>query len=190
VRRLPRARDTTAGDSGDADVALLFVRCQDGVSHNPAESITEARRGRARARCCDSSIALSLVATSHASCRKARQVRVAFRRSFYLAFADGGMPASETHRSAMTVSALVDVSGSPPSDARYAFGRRALDAAPCRRTLHRHGALQYLRAAGCRRRPGRLGDRRHNSLSGATRSRRSSLERWLIGNALDETRRC
>jgi allantoate deiminase len=43
VRRLPSG----AGHDGQAiqalaDVAMLFVRCKDGVSHNPAESITEA----------------------------------------------------------------------------------------------------------------------------------------------------
>ena len=46
VRRLPSG----AGHDGQAiqaiaDVAMLFVRCKDGVSHNPAESITEADAG-------------------------------------------------------------------------------------------------------------------------------------------------
>ena len=43
VRRLPSG----AGHDGMAiqaiaDVAMLFVRCKSGISHNPAESITEA----------------------------------------------------------------------------------------------------------------------------------------------------
>jgi allantoate deiminase len=43
VRRLPSG----AGHDGMAlkriaDIAMLFVRCKDGISHNPAESITEA----------------------------------------------------------------------------------------------------------------------------------------------------
>jgi acetylornithine deacetylase/succinyl-diaminopimelate desuccinylase-like protein len=43
VRRLPSG----AGHDGMAlkaitDIAMLFVRCRDGVSHNPAESITRA----------------------------------------------------------------------------------------------------------------------------------------------------
>ena len=46
VRRLPSG----AGHDGQAiqaiaDVAMLFVRCKGGVSHNPAESITEADAG-------------------------------------------------------------------------------------------------------------------------------------------------
>ena len=46
VRRLPSG----AGHDGQAiqaiaDVAMLFVRCKNGVSHNPAESITEADAG-------------------------------------------------------------------------------------------------------------------------------------------------
>jgi allantoate deiminase len=46
VRRLPSG----AGHDGQAiqaiaAVAMLFVRCKDGVSHNPAESITEADAG-------------------------------------------------------------------------------------------------------------------------------------------------
>lgn len=46
VRRLPSG----AGHDGMAlkriaDIAMLFVRCKDGISHNPAESITEADAG-------------------------------------------------------------------------------------------------------------------------------------------------
>ena len=43
VRRLPSG----AGHDGMAvsavtDIAMLFVRCREGISHNPAESVTEA----------------------------------------------------------------------------------------------------------------------------------------------------
>ncbi|HEX4884619.1 MAG TPA: M20/M25/M40 family metallo-hydrolase, partial [Casimicrobiaceae bacterium] len=43
VRKLPSG----AGHDGMAlkniaDIAMLFVRCKGGISHNPAESITEA----------------------------------------------------------------------------------------------------------------------------------------------------
>jgi allantoate deiminase len=43
LRRLPSG----AGHDGMAiqalaDIAMLFVRCKDGISHNPAEAITEA----------------------------------------------------------------------------------------------------------------------------------------------------
>jgi allantoate deiminase len=46
VRRLPSG----AGHDGMAlkrvaDIAMLFVRCKDGISHNPAESITESDAG-------------------------------------------------------------------------------------------------------------------------------------------------
>jgi allantoate deiminase len=46
VRKLPSG----AGHDGMAlkriaDIAMLFVRCKDGISHNPAESITEADAG-------------------------------------------------------------------------------------------------------------------------------------------------
>jgi len=43
IRRLPSG----AGHDGMAlksvaDICMLFVRCKDGISHNPAESITQA----------------------------------------------------------------------------------------------------------------------------------------------------
>ncbi len=46
VRRLPSG----AGHDGMAlksvaDICMLFVRCKDGISHNPAESITQADAG-------------------------------------------------------------------------------------------------------------------------------------------------
>ena len=37
--------------SAIADIAMLFVRCKGGISHNPAESITR-RTPRAGAACC------------------------------------------------------------------------------------------------------------------------------------------
>jgi allantoate deiminase len=41
----PPARATTAWRSRLADICMLFVRCKDGISHNPAESITAADAG-------------------------------------------------------------------------------------------------------------------------------------------------
>ena len=118
------------------------------------------------------------------------EVRVAFRRSFYVAFADGRYAcigdASLGHG---PLNALVDDFQVAAVGARIALSvaaRWTPPALPANPVID-IGALQYAaRGRVPQEGLGGLVIGAHNSLSGHAQPAFDALERWLIGNALDD----
>ena len=149
-------------------------------------------RERPRARCCGSSNALNLAASIAGRFvpEGEGEVRAAFRRSFYVGFADGRYAcvgdASLGHG---PLNAQIATFTLPAVGARVALSvaaRWTPAPLPANPTIDIGGLEYAARGRAPQEGLGGLVIGAHNSLSGHAAPALEALERWLIGNALDD----